>query len=136
VPDIDITTDSERAAVITIGDTDYPMLLTTRAVKEISKKYGGLSNLGEKLLNAENFELALSEICWLITLLINQPILIHNVQNPHNQKDLLTEDMVELLTTPYELAGYKTALMAAMVKGTKRNIISENEDDSKNTAGA
>ena len=40
------------------------------------------------------------------------------------------EDAVELLTSPFELAGYKEAIMEAMYKGTKRNI--ESETDSKN----
>ena len=34
----------------------------------------GLENLGEKLMKAENFEMALDEIVWLITLLCNQPL--------------------------------------------------------------
>ena len=42
----------------------------------------------------------------------------------------LTQDAVELLTSPFELAGYKEAIMEAMYKGTKRNI--ESEMDSKN----
>ena len=42
----------------------------------------------------------------------------------------LTQDAVELLTSPFELAGYKEAIMEAMYKGTKRNI--ESETDSKN----
>ena len=36
---------------------------------------------------------------------------------------------MELLTSPFELAGYKEAIMEAMYKGTKRNI--ESETDSK-----
>ena len=34
--------DSDRAAVITIGGKEYALLLTTRATKEISMRYGGL----------------------------------------------------------------------------------------------
>ena len=56
----------ERSAVIKIGDTEYELLLTTKATKEIAKKYGGLSNLGDKLINSENYEEAISEIVWLI----------------------------------------------------------------------
>jgi len=40
------------------------------------------------------------------------------------------EDVVELLTTPLDLAGYKTAITEALYKGTKRNV--ESEKDSKN----
>ncbi len=121
---------NERSAVVNIGDQEYEMLLTTRATKEIAGRYGGLENLGEKLMKSENFEMALDEIVWLITLLCNQPILVHNLRNPQDKKPELTAEEVELLTSPLELAGYKDAIMEAMYKGTKRNI--ESEDNSKN----
>jgi hypothetical protein len=123
--------DNERNAVIKIGDDEHELLLTTRATKAIASRYGGIENLGEKLLKSDNFEDSLSEIVWLITVLANQSILIHNIKNKANQRDLLTEDEVELLTSPMELAGYKSAIMEAMHKGTARNVLSEG-DDSKN----
>ena len=107
------------------------MLLTTRATKEIAGRYGGLEDLGEKLMKSENFEMALEEIVWLITLLCNQPILVHNLKNPEEKKPELTAEEVELLTSPFELAGYKNAIMEAMYRGTKRNV--ESEPDTKNT---
>lgn len=121
----------ERSSNISIGGREYQILLTTKATKEIAKRYGGLSNLGEKLMKTENFEMALDEIVWLITLLANQPILIHNLQNPKDKQELLTEDVVELLTSPLELSEYKNAIMESMLKGTKRHIESE-EESSKN----
>ena len=124
---------NDRSAMIQIGETEYEMLLTTKATKEIAKRYGGLSNLGEKLMKSENFEMALDEIVWLITLLANQSVLIHNLQEPKSKKELLTEDTVELLTSPLELSDYKNCIMEAMFKGTKRNIESEDES-SKNVS--
>ena len=112
----------ERSAVITIGGQEYELLLTTRATKQIAKRYGGLEQLGDKLLKAENFEAALEEFCWLIMVLANQPIMIHNLWNPEKTKPLLTEEAVELLTTPLDLASYKNAITEAMVRGTARNI--------------
>jgi hypothetical protein len=120
---------NDYASSITIGGESYELILTTKATKEIAARYGGLENLGEKLMKSENFELALSEIIWLITLLANQSILIHNIKNA-DKKELLTEDIVELLTTPFELAEYKNAITAAMIKGTKRTV--ESESDGKN----
>ncbi len=117
----------ERSAVIKIGDSEYELLLTTRATKEIAKKYGGLTNLGDKLIKSEDFEGAISEIVWLITTLANQPILIYNYKNKGNEKPLLTEDEVELLTTPTDLADYKDAITECLYKGTKRNIESEEQ---------
>ena len=124
--------ETERSAKILIGDEEYTLTLTTKATKEIAGRYGGLENLGDQLMKAENFEMALSEIVWLITLLANQSILIHNLKHKDQPKELLSEELVELLTVPADLATYKAAITQAMYKGTKRNI--ESEKDAKNVA--
>jgi hypothetical protein len=125
----------ERSSKITIGGAEYEMLLTTKATKEIAGRYGGLSNLGEKLMKSENFEMALDEIVWLITLLANQSVLVHNLKNPAKKRELLTEEAVELLTSPFELSDYKNAIMDAMYKGTKRNVESEDEPSKNASVG-
>ena len=122
----------ERSAIIKIGDKEYELLLTTKATKEIAKKYGGLEKLGDKLLTNKDYEGAIGEIVWLIVTLANQPILIHNYKNKDSQKELLTEDEVELLTTPQDLANFKDAITEALYKGVKRNIESE---EPKNAVG-
>lgn len=116
---------NDRSAKINIGGREFELVLTTRATKEIAGRYGGLENLGEKLMKSENFEMALDELVWLITLLANQSVLIHNLRSPEDKQELLTQETVELLTSPLELAEYKSAIMEAMFKGTKRNVESE-----------
>jgi hypothetical protein len=123
--------DDERSSKISIGGVEYKLILTTRATKEIARRYGGIENLGEKLMKSENFEIALDEIVWLITQLANQSVLIHNLQNKDEKKELLKEEDVELLTSPLELSTYKEAIIVAMFKGTKRYVESE-ETESKN----
>lgn len=123
--------EQERSTSILIGGEEHTLILTTKATKEIAGRYGGLENLGDKLMKSENFEMAIGEIVWLITLLANQSILIHNLRHKDCPKELLTEEEVELLTTPLDLAGYKAAITEALYKGTKRNI--ESEPDTKNT---
>jgi len=125
--------DKERSAAIVIGGKPYELILTTRATKEIARRYGGLETLGEKLMKSENFEMALDEVVWLITLLANQSILVRNLKNREAPEPLLTEADVELLTSPLDLATYKEAITEAMFRGTKRNIQSE-EDNAKNAA--
>lgn len=66
----------------------------------------------------------------MIVLSANQSVLIHNLHN-QDKRELLTEEMVELLTSPRDLATYKEAIMEAMLKGTKRYVESE-EEPSKN----
>ena len=121
----------ERGADILIGGEKHTLLLTTKATKEIAGRYGGLENLGDKLMKSENFEMAIGEIVWLITLLANQSILVFNLKHKEAQKELLTEEEVELLTTPIELAGFKAAITDALFRGTKRTV--ESEPDAKNT---
>ena len=123
--------DNERAATITLGGHEYNLVLTTKATKAIAKRYGGLEKLGDKLAQTDNFEDALDEVVWLLTLLANQAILARNLRNKDKPEPLLTEDEVELLTSPLELADYKTAITEAMYRGTKRNVESE-EEGSKN----
>ena len=127
--------ENERAALITIGGKEYELVLTTGATKQIAKRYGGLANLGDKLMKVENFENALDELIWLIALLANQSILIHNFQHPEDKRDLLTEETIELLTSPHELAVYKDAIMESMFRGTKRFVESEPEPEKNASAG-
>lgn len=122
--------DSERSSKVTIGGKEYEMVLTTRATREIASRYGGLDHLGDELSQSENIGESLGEVVWLITLLCNQGIQIHNLRHPEDRKPELTADEVELLTSPMDLADYKDAISEAMVKGTQRNI--ESEPDLKN----
>lgn len=122
---------TERSAQVTIGEEQYELILTTKATKEIAARYGGLEKLGDKLMKSENFEMALAEIVWLITLLANQSILIYNLKHKDAPKEVLTEEAVELLTTPHDLAGFKVAISEALFKGTQRHV--ESETEGKNT---
>ena len=121
----------DRSQVITIGGVEHKLILTTKATKDITKRYGGLEKLGDKMLKNATMEESLGEVIWLIALLANQEILIHNLQHRDEPKPLLTEDEIELLTNPYELAEYKDAIMAAMLKGTKRHVESMPEKNEK-----
>ena len=112
----------DRSQVITIGGVEHKLILTTKATKDITKRYGGLEKLGDKLLKNATMEESLGEVIWLIALLANQEILIHNLQHRDEPKPLLTED---------ELAEYKDAIMAAMLKGTKRHVESMPEKNEK-----
>ena len=125
--------DDDRSTFVNIGGEDYELILTTKATKAIAGRYGGLENLGERLMKFEKLEMAIDEIVWLIVLLANQSILINNLKNPQNKHILLTEDAMELLTSPFDLARYQTAITEAMHKGMKRTVESEEDVTAKNT---
>jgi hypothetical protein len=113
---------SEHGATITIGGEEYELILSTRATKEIASRYGGLDALGEKLLQPNSTDSALSEVVWLVVTLANQSIMAHNLRKINPPRELLTEETVELLTTPYDLVSIKDSILEAMVKGTKRTV--------------
>ena len=114
-----------RSAFITIGNREVELVLTTRATRLIAARYGGLENLGETLETSENFEETLGEVIWLITLLANQSIQIHNLTHPGDTQPELSEEQLELLTVPADLATYREAIAEALYSGTRREVISE-----------
>ena len=119
---------SERGAMITLCGSQYELILTTKATKEINRRYGGLGKLGDKLSKSENFEETIDELVWLLTLLINQGILVHNAVNKllgEKQKPLFSEDDIEVLTSPADFADYKDAIFEALQKGAMRHVKSE-----------
>ena len=119
---------SDRGAMITLCGSQYELILTTKATKEINRRYGGLDKLGDKLSKSENFEEIIDELVWLLTLLINQGILVHNAVNKllgEKQKPLFSEDDIEVLTSPADFADYKDAIFEALQKGAMRHIKSE-----------
>jgi hypothetical protein len=127
--------DDERSVDITVGGEAYSLVLTTRATREIAGRYGGLESLGETLMKSENAEMALAEIVWIVCLLANQAILIHNLRHKDDARELLTEEEIDLLTTPAELTEYKDAIVEAMRRGTKREIESEGDGTKNPQAG-
>ncbi|WP_406713281.1 hypothetical protein QEV65_03045 [Trueperella pyogenes] len=110
---------------VTIGGRDYELILTTRATREIAARYGGLEHLGQALETSEDFAHTLGEVIWLITLLANQSVAIHNLTHPDDPQPELTIEAVELLTVPADLADYRGAIAEALQRGTKRAIATE-----------
>ena len=119
---------SVSGAVVKIGGEDYELVLTTRATREIAKRYGGLGNLGTPLGTSDDLDATLGEVIWLVTLLANQAVAIHNLTHPGDERSELTCEIVELLTVPADLADYRGAITAALDHGMRRNIETEPAD--------
>jgi hypothetical protein len=111
----------ERASEITIAGTTYQLVLTTRATREIAKRYGGLQNLGDKLFaDSEHYEQGIEEIVWLIALLANQGVMVHNYHNPDHKREFISIEDIEILTSPQDLIQFKDAILTCMSRGTAR----------------
>jgi len=74
----------DRSASINIAGVEYPLLFNTRAAKAVANKYGGLEEIADKL---EDPATALDDYVWLLVLLMNQPILLHNYLNKDDKKE-------------------------------------------------
>ena len=117
--------DPGRSATVSIGGTDCELVLTTKATRLIAERYGGLEHLGNALETSDDLGKTLGEVIWLITLLVNQSVQIHNHRHPDDKHPELTEDEVELLTVPADLADYRGAIAEALQRGTRRDILTE-----------
>ena len=114
----------ENKSVIKIGNKEYELLLTTKATKEINNKFGGLENVGNKLTESKSVGESLEIVIWLIVLLANQAILRKNLIEGTKEPEIKEEEL-EILTSPADLNDFTSAIMNALIVGTKRNIESE-----------
>ena len=124
---------SLKSATITIAGQEYELVLTTRATRLIAQRYGGLEHLGQALETSEDMDKSLGEVIWLIALLANQSVQIHNLTHPDDKRPELTEEAVELLTVPADLADYREAIAQALQRGTRRAIMTETQDPKEQT---
>lgn len=117
------TTEFEEEVKVTLDGEEYPMIMTTYAAKQIVKKFGGLDNLGEKITGDEgNQEEMFDNACWLVALLVNQPILIYNRKHRDAEKLLFEADDIAMLTTLDELTPFMEKVGKAISRGSKRNV--------------
>ena len=114
-----------RSATVTIGGSEYELVLTTKAIRLIAQRYGGLDNLGAALETSEDLDQTLTEVIWLITLLANQSVQIHNLPHRGHLRPQLTEGEVELLTVPADIADSRGAIAEALQRGPRRDILTE-----------
>lgn len=127
------TIDDERKSSVKIAGEEFELLLSTLAVKQIGIKYGGIDKIGDKLINSEDVLAELDTIADIISILMNQPIMIHNLYNPTDKRELWDSEKVMLFTSPAEIGGFSDAILSCFEKGMKMAIPHDNEESSKNT---
>lgn len=113
----------EKEITVTLDAEEYPMQLTTLATKEIAGKVGGLDKLKEKLTDTGGNEAELIEtVCWLIALLVNQPIMKYNRKNRDGQKQLFEAEDIALLTKPEDLTEFVEKVSEVINRDSIRNV--------------
>jgi hypothetical protein len=141
----------DRSTTITLAGEVYELLFSTKAMKEVNSRYKGkkpserykedvsdieadtatdeLDAFNEEYNNSQKYNEITDDFIWLLTLLINQGILKHNITviRSHSGEKLcpFTEEEVEILTEPADFSAYKAAIDSAIAKGMTRNVRSE-----------
>lgn len=128
---------------VKIRNKSYPLLFNTAALREVVSRYGGVSDLGKKL--QDDYEKAISEYVWIISLLIRQGVALRNFENETDEK-ALTVEHIELLLTPKEIFGMQEKIIEVLNEGMDMGTAAEEAEEvdevleeileSKNAEGA
>jgi hypothetical protein len=117
-----------RIGEIEIAGKLYPLNFSTKAAKEIAKRYDGLENI-EDAFSGKAVDAMMDEIVWLLSLLISQGVAYKRIVDGEDVKGI-TADELEVVLGVADMAGLKDKIMDAMLCGMKREV--EVEVDPKN----
>lgn len=117
-----------RIGEIEIAGSTYPLNFSTKAAKEIAKRYDGLENI-EDAFSGKAVDAMMDEIVWLLSLLIAQGVAYKRIVEGEEVKGI-TADELEVVLGVADMAGLKDKIMDAMMGGMKREV--EVEIDPKN----
>lgn len=117
-----------RISEIEIAGINYPLNFSTKAAKEIAKRYGGLENI-EDAFSDKAVDAMMDEIVWLLSLLIAQGVAYKRIVEGEEVKGI-TADELEVVLGVADMSGLKDKIIGAMLSGMKREV--EVEIDPKN----
>lgn len=89
----------EDVRIITIRQQEYPAVFNTAALEEVTRRYGGLTELGETMKEPAK---AIAEIAWLIAQLTTQGAALKKLQEGVETKTY-NADEIKILMSPKEL---------------------------------
>lgn len=118
----------DRITEIEIAGKKYPLNFSVKAAKEVSKRYGDISNIGDAFTDKTMDEM-MDEANWILALLIEQGVAYKKIVEGEDIKPL-TKDELEIVMGVVDFANLKDTLLGAMTAGMKREV--EVEPDPKN----
>lgn len=117
-----------RITEIEIAGRKYPLNFSVKAAKEVSERYGDISNIGDAFEGKSTSEM-MDEANWILALLIEQGVAYKKIVDGEEVKGL-TQDELEILMGVVDFADLKSTLLGAMTAGMRREV--EVEPDPKN----
>lgn len=117
-----------RITEIEIAGSKCPLNFSTKAVKEITARYGSIDAVGSVFSEKAPDE-ALTELIWLIALLNKQGVAYKKIVDGEDAKCFSIEEL-EVVIGVSDLMILKDSLVAAMTQGMTQTV--EVETDPKN----
>lgn len=117
-----------RITEIEIAGKKYPLNFSTKAAKEMAKRYGDISKIADAFTGKTAGQM-MDEAIWILELLISQGVAYKQLAENEEIKGLAADEL-EVLLGLFEFADLKGIIFNAMNAGMKREV--EVEIDSKN----
>jgi hypothetical protein len=120
---------------IVLNGREYGLVLTTKAARDIMRKYGSFDKISDlfKRKNVNEDEL-LDMIVFLTCTFVNQSILRRNFRvPPGEQEPLMTEGEVELFTAIDDLFEFLPTITRVLLNDAKQHVGTE-DSEKKETA--
>ena len=133
----------EDVRIITIRQQEYPAVFNTAALEEVTRRYGGLTELGETIKEPAK---AIAEIAWLIAQLTTQGAALKKLQEGVETKTY-SADEIKILMSPKGLMDQADLVIEIINAGmgdedeaaggdTEIDEVLEEIESSKNVEGA
>lgn len=110
----------DRNTYVTLAGREYPLNFSTRASIEIKKKFGGVEELGQKMMGGDVAE-ALETLTWLLDVLLRQGAAYHRIATGEALETPSAEDL-EVIVGIDSVAELTEAVLNALQGGARREV--------------
>lgn len=110
-----------RISEIDLAGRKYPLNFSTKAMKEMSERYGGLDPENIEKAFSGNAAQVLDGLVWMLHLFISQGVAYKRIVDGEEVKGL-TADELEVVLGVDDIASLKGTLFSAMASGSARTV--------------
>jgi hypothetical protein len=110
-----------------IGDKEYKLLFNFNVLQAVQEEYGTLTKWVEEGYGKETGEPSAKALIFIMTLMINEGVDLHNEENPDDKLEPVTEKQVGRLLSEIGLSNAVTTIDELMSKSTEPGESSKNE---------
>lgn len=109
-----------RITELEIAGRKYPLNFSTKAAKEVAKRYGDIANI-DKAFKDKTIDEMMDEAIWILALLIDQGVAYKQIMDNEEIKGLGIEEL-EVVMGVADFANLKSTILGAMTAGMSREV--------------